>query len=381
VSELLQDAGYQTALVGKWHLSKNDAKSPPRGFDYWNILPGQGKYVNPDMFEMGQRKRYEGYTTDIITDLSLKWLDKRESNRPFMLMVHHKAPHSPWQYNPKYEGMLGGEEIPEPETLWDDHSGHSKATADSSRKLKGLLKAMTSEKWATGAIDVEGLSEKEAIEKTYQKFLADYIRTVESVDESVGRIRKYLEDNGILNDTVFIYTSDQGFFLGEHGWHNKRMFYEVSVRMPFVARYPKEIKAGSTSDAMVLNIDLAETFCDYAGTVIPADMQGRSIRQVLEGNTPGNWRTSMFYRYYQGSGVPLHYGVRTHRYKLIYYTQTEEWELFDLKKDPKELKSVYADPRYKGTVKDMKEELDRLCKQNNVTEDFLNGYVPVKVPD
>jgi arylsulfatase A-like enzyme len=333
------------------------------------------------MFEMGERKRHEGYTTDIITDFSLEWLDKRESNRPFMLMVNHKAPHSPWQYNPKYEDMLGDNKIPEPETLWDDHSGHSKATAGSSRKLKGLLKAMKSEKWATGAIDVEGLSEKEAIEKTYQKFLADYIRTVESVDESVGRVRKYLEDNGILDDTVFIYTSDQGFFLGEHGWHNKRMFYEESVRMPFVARYPKEIKAGSTSDAMVLNIDLAETFCDYAGVSIPADMQGRSIRQVLGGNTPGDWRTSMFYRYYQGSGVPLHYGVRTHGYKLIYYTETNEWELFDLKKDPRELKSVYADQRYKGTVKDMKDELDRLCKQYNVTDDFLNGYVPVKVPD
>lgn len=378
---LFHQAGYQTAIIGKWHLSRNDAKNPPVGFDYWNILPGQGKYYNPDMFEMGDKKQYEGYVTDIITDLSLRFLENRDKSRPFLLLCHHKAPHSPWEYHEKHAGMFDGKEIPEPATLWDEYENRSTATRDVVRsKLATLEKSMQSPDWPTGRLNTKGLDPKVAKKKTYQKFLKDYLRTVASVDDSIGRLLDYLDREGIAEDTIVIYTSDQGFFLGEHGWHNKRFIYEESIRMPFVMRYPGVIKPGTVNDRMILNIDFAETLLDLAGLPTPNDMQGRSFRPLLEGKRPADWRTSMFYRYYQGSGVPRHYGVRTEQYKLVYFTETEEWELFNLKKDPNELNSVYDDPEYTGVVKEMKAELDRLCRELNVTEKDLNQFQPIEVP-
>ena len=375
---LIQESGYQTALVGKWHLSVNDAQNPPPGFDYWNILPGQGKYYNPDMFEMGEERQYPGYTTDIITDLSLSFLEKRDKDRPFLLMVHHKAPHSPWEYAERHAAMFDGTDIPEPATLWDDYTNRSKATREGPRsKLATLQKSMESPDWPTGQLLTSGLDQKTAKSKTYQKFLKDYLRSVAGVDDSIGRFLEYLEEEGIVDDTIVIYTSDQGFFLGEHGWHNKRFVYEESIRMPFLIRYPDVVEPGAVNQQMILNIDFAETLLDLAGLPVPGDMQGRSFRPLLEGEEVSDWRSSMFYRYYQGDGVPLHYGVRTERHKLIYFTDTDEWELFDLDKDPNELNSVYSDPEYAGVVAELKTELERLCRQLQVTDQDLNQFVRI----
>ena len=378
---MLQQNGYQTCLVGKWHLSQNDVENPPMGFDYWNVLPGQGAYVDPVMFEGGARKQYEGYTPDLITDMALDFLKARDPNRPFLVMVHHKAPHSPWQFPARHEAMLDGKTVPEPDNLWDDHSGHSRAVQEDTRnRLAGLQSTMERESWATGPLDTDGLDDKAAIEATYQKFVKDYLRTVQAVDDSVGRLVDYIDAEGLTDDTVVVYCSDQGFFLGEHGWHNKRMAYEESIRMPLVVRYPPEIEAGSVNSDIVLNIDFAETLLDYAGSPAAQGMQGRSVRPLLRGETPGDWRKSMFYRYYQGDGVPLHYGVRTERHKLLFYTATKEWELFDLESDPSEMSSVYGNPAYAEVVNELKDELDRLCEELDVTAEFLDDYVPVEVP-
>ncbi len=366
----LQAAGYQTAMIGKWHLVTD-----PTGFDHWNILPGQGVYYDPVFIDRNGKKQYKGYCTDLIADFSLEWLRARDRSKPFFLMCHHKAPHRPWDPAPKYAHLFDDQPVPEPDNLYDHYEGKPASVAqvkmrvgedsverDVKRKIPTELKGDALRKWA------------------YQYYIKDYLRCIQSVDDNVGRLLDYLDQDGSAQDTIVIYTSDQGFFLGDHGWYDKRLMYEESLRMPFLVRYPRAIRPGSTNDDIALNIDFAPTFLDYAGRRTPAEMQGRSFRANLEGHTPKNWRRGMYYRYWMHNSndhhVPAHYGLRTREWKLIYYygkplgmrganePPTEpDWELFDLKNDPREMKNLYHDPAYASTVQRLKAELERLQKE------------------
>lgn len=376
--KLLQKAGYKTAVVGKWHL-----KTDPTGFDYWNILPGQGDYYNPVMIEMGQRKKHTGYVTDILTDHALGWLKGRGADKPFCLMYHHKAPHRNWQPSLKHLDLYEDTQIPEPPTLFDDYEGRGRAAREQDMSIeKTLTKAdlkltapgnLTPEqkaRWDAAygprnkAFEVAKLEGRELVRWKYQRYMKDYLRCIASVDENVGRVLDYLDQSGLAENTIVIYTSDQGFYLGDHGWFDKRFMYEESLRMPLVVRYPKEIRPDSVNRDIVLNLDFAETFLDYAGVPVPPEMQGRSLRPILQGQTPTDWRTSMYYHYYEFPGVhsvKRHYGVRTQRYKLIhFYNDIDEWELYDLQSDPDELKNLYPDARYADVVQELKAELKRL---------------------
>ncbi len=379
--KLLQKAGYQTAMVGKWHL-----RSDPTGFDYWNILPGQGVYYNPTMIEMGKRKKYTGYVTDIITDHAMKWIKERDQSKPFCLMFHHKAPHRNWQPDAKHLTMYDDVTIPEPDTLFDDYANRGRAAKEQDMMIKKTLnnndlklvapKGLNPEQkklWDAAygpkneAFRKANLQGKDLVRWKYQRYIKDYLRCIASVDDNVGRLLDYLDESGLARNTVVFYTSDQGFFLGDHGWFDKRFMYEESLRMPLLVRYPKEIKPGSVSDDIVMNLDFAPTFLDYAGVPIPDDIQGESMRAVLAGKTPANWRTSMYYHYYEYPAVhkvKRHYGVRTKRYKLIhFYYDIDEWELYDLQKDPREMKNVCNDPAYAHIVTELKAELKRLRKK------------------
>jgi arylsulfatase A-like enzyme len=376
--KLLQKAGYETAMIGKWHL-----KTDPTGFDYWNVLPGQGLYHNPVLIEMGQRRKYTGYVTDIITDHALRWLKGRDNDKPFCLMYHHKAPHRRWEPGPKHLTMYDDRQIPEPDTLFDDHSGRGRAAKEQDMSIEKTMNAndlkltpmkkLTPEQkqaWDAAygpknkAFKEANLQGRDLIRWKYQRYMKDYLRCIASVDDNVGRLLDYLDETGLAENTVVVYTSDQGFYLGDHGWFDKRFMYEESLRMPLLVRYPKEIRSGSLNHDIVLNLDFAETFLDYAGAAVPDDMQGRSLRRVLAGKTPDDWRRSMYYHYYEYPAVhsvKRHYGVRTRRYKLIhFYHDIDEWELYDLQKDPDELQSVYSDPAYADTVRELKAELKRL---------------------
>ncbi len=372
--KLLQGAGYQTAMIGKWHL-----RTEPTGFDYWNVLPGQGKYHNPKFIEMGQTKKHEGYVTDLITDFSIDWLEKRNSDKPFTLMYHHKAPHRNWQPNQKYKEIFKDKEFAVPDTFDDDYSGRS----DAARQQKMTIEHDFRVPSDTKVKPPEGLLGRDLKLWKYQRYMQDYLACVASIDENVGRLLEYLDDSGLSENTMVIYTSDQGFFLGEHGWFDKRFMYEESLRMPLLVRYPKEIKAGSVNDDIVLNLDFAPTFLDLAGVDIPGDIQGESLRSLLTGNTPRNWRKSMYYHYYEYPGahaVKRHYGIRTKRYKLIhFYYDIDAWELYDLKKDPNEVNNLYDDPGFAGIIEKLKAELQKLRKQygdsDELEQKFLKDYL------
>ena len=364
--KLLQKAGYQTAMIGKWHLGHGGIHDPT-GFDYWNVLPGQGLYHNPKMIEMGNEKVHEGYVTDIITDLSLDWLKSCAKNRPFLLMYHHKAPHREWEPDEKHAQMYENIDIPEPETFWDDYSNRASAAKEAKMRVDRDMN-LKDLKVPTP----EGLTPEEEKKWKYQRYIKDYLRCVASIDDNVGRVLDYLDQEGLAENTIVIYTSDQGFFLGDHGWYDKRFMYEESLRMPFIIRYPKEIQPDSINHQMILNVDFAPTFLEYAGIDIPDSFQGSSIRPVLN----EDWQTTMYYRYWMHlahHNVYAHYGVRTHQHKLIYYyadalaqegaiddSREPEWELFDLEKDPYEMNNVYNDPDYAEVAKDLREELYRL---------------------
>ena len=379
--KLLQNVGYETAMIGKWHL-----KTDPTGFDYWNVLPGQGKYYNPDMKEMGQKRKYTGYTTDIITDHALKWLKERSGEKPFCLMYQQKAPHRSWEPGPKYLTMYDDVKIPEPENLFDDYSNRGRAAKEqdmsiektmTDRDLKLVpprnLTAEQKELWDEAynpkneAFHKANLTGKDLVRWKYQRYIKDYLRCIASVDENVGRVLDYLDQTGLAKNTVVFYTSDQGFYLGDHGWFDKRFMYEESLRMPLLVRYPQEVKAGSIKNDIVLNLDFGATFLDFAGVPTPPDMQGRSIRKILQGKTPRDWRKSMYYHYHEYPAVhsvKRHYGIRTQRYKLIhFYNDIDEWELYDLKKDPKEMKNIYSEPTNSSLVKKLKAELKLLRKK------------------
>ena len=368
VAKLLRAAGYQTAIVGKWHLEKD-----PSGFDYWNILPGQGLYYDPDFLTPGKRTKHSGYATDLITDFSLDFLRRRDRARPFFLMCHHKAPHRPWQPDARHAHLYDDVTVEEPFNLYDHYENRSRAAADATLKV-GENMNQTDLKRPIPP-DLKG----DALRKwAYQYYIKDYLRCIASVDDNVGRLLDYLDREGLAGNTVVVYTSDQGFFLGDHGYFDKRFMYEESLRMPLLIRYPPEVKAGAVNGDMVLNLDFAETFLDYAGTQPPADMQGRSFRPILAGRTPPDWRRSMYYRYWMhlaDHGVPAHYGVRTREWKLIYYygkalgsagaidrDTAPEWELFDMVHDPHEMHNLYDDPARAGVVKELKAELVRLRK-------------------
>ncbi|MGQ9729861.1 MAG: sulfatase family protein [Candidatus Zipacnadales bacterium] len=362
--KLLQQAGYQTAIIGKWHLGHGGLHDPT-GFDYWNVLPGQGLYHNPRMFEMGEEKVFQGYVTDLITDFSIEWLERRDRTRPFCLLCHHKAPHRRWEPDAKHAYLYEDIEIPEPPTFNDDYSNRSQAAAYAKMRIDRDL-----EEADVKGPPPQGLSGYPLKQWYYQRYIKDYLRCVASVDDNVGRLLDYLDEADLTENTVVIYTSDQGFFLGDHNWYDKRFMYEESIRMPFVIRYPREIPAGTTSQAMVLNTDFAPLFLDYAGVEIPEDMDGRSFRAVLQGKTPGDWRTRFYYRYYMHlahHGVCAHYGLRTERYKLIYYYLDDplppEWEFFDLQEDPMEIHSVHDDPHYTDVVTELKGELKRVREE------------------
>ncbi|MEA3407887.1 MAG: sulfatase [Chloroflexota bacterium] len=370
--KLLQAHGYQTAFVGKWHLGQGP-KHEPKGFDFWRVLPGQGLYHDPEMIDREGRQVFQGYVTDLITDMSLEWLRTRDKARPFCLLCHHKAPHRPWEPDAKHMQMYRDAKIPEPETFDDDYSNRASAAEAATMRVARDLNRRDLK-----TDPPEGLTAEEEKSWKYQRYIKDYLRVVASVDDNVGRLLDYLEE-GLAEDTVVIYTSDQGFFLGDHGWFDKRFMYEESLRMPFIIRYPREIEAGAINDDIMLNVDFAPTFLDFAGIDVPEAFQGRSFRPLLRGQTPSDWRQSMYYRYWMHKAhhnVYAHYGLRTKRYKLIYYyndalgqpgaideTYDPEWELFDLKKDPHELNSVYDDPAYADVVEELSEELHRLQQE------------------
>ena len=378
--KLLHAAGYQTAVIGKWHL-----ESDPTGFDYWHILPGQGQYYNPPMIENGQRVKHDGYVTDIITDLSLDWLKKqRDPARPFLLMCHHKAPHREWEPAIKNLALFDGVKFPEPPTLFDDYSGRGKGEREQDMQIAHTMTnrdlklvpppALNAEQLKTWNAYYEPRNEefrklklegRDLVRWKYQRYLHDYLACIASVDESVGKVLDYLHESGLEQNTIVVYSSDQGFFLGEHGWFDKRWIFEESLRAPLLIRWPGVTKPGGVNHDIVSNLDFAETFLDAAGQPIPAEMQGRSLLPVLKGQTPADWRKGFYYHYYEHPGphnVPRQYGVITERYKLVrfYEPEYDYWELFDLKNDPHELQSVYNDPAYAAAQSDLHKELDRL---------------------
>ena len=378
--KLLQAAGYQTAIVGKWHL-----ETDPTGFDFWEILPGHGRYYNPTMFLNGRKIDRPGYVTDIITDEALNWLkNHRDPSRPFLLMCHHKAPHRDWEPALDHLSDYDGITFPEPPTLFDDYSGRGKAEHvqqmtiaktlnDGDLKLKAPQPLTPDQRLKWDAYyaprnaqflkdDPQG---RELLRWKYQRYMHDYMATISSLDEGVGKLLDYLKEAGLADNTLVVYSSDQGFFLGEHGWFDKRWIFEQSLRTPLLVRWPGVIKPGSVSGDIVSNLDFAETFLDAAGVTAPAEMQGSSLVPVLAGHTPENWRKGFYYHYYEHPAehnVARHYGVITERYKLVYFYEPEfnYWELFDLKNDPLELKSVYDDPAYAEQQKQLHVELERL---------------------
>jgi len=366
LAKYLQAAGYYTGMIGKWHLG-----SDPTGFDYWNILPGQGVYHNPMFIEMGQRKKHQGYVTDLITDFSLAFLQNRPKDKPFFLMCHHKAPHRPWDPDEKHARLFENAKIPEPETFNDDYSTRCDAAREATMRIDRDLQPRDYKKTPP-----EGLSPAELKAWKYQRYMQDYLACVASVDDNVGRLLDWLDRSGLAENTIVIYTSDQSFFLGDHNWFDKRFMYEEALRMPFLVRWPARIKPGTVSEGMVLNVDFAPTLLAAASLDVPADMQGRSFLPLFSGQVPEDWRTSMYYRYYhypQHHRVQPHYGVRTERYKLIYFNKLDQWELYDLQADPHELHNVYADPAYADRVRQLKAELYRLKKELKDEDQFAGG--------
>ncbi|MEZ5404482.1 MAG: sulfatase [Bryobacteraceae bacterium] len=367
--QLLQAAGYRTGMIGKWHLSHD-----PVGFDTWRVLPGQGLYFDPEFIENGTRRKYKGYATDLTTDFALDFL-KQESDKPFCLVYQHKAPHRPFLPPERFKDFLKDTEIPYPATFNDDYATRQIARqAEDMRfdiSVAGDYKDLPS-----------GLSATDKKKWVYQRFVHDYYGAIQAVDENLGRVLGYLDEHKLTDDTVIVYTSDNGFFVGDHGWYDKRFMYEPSLRVPLMVRAPGG-KRGHVADAMAMNIDIAPTILDYAGVNAPGTMQGRSLRPVIEGASPADWRKSIYYSYYENSWVLAgkgkeamadpsfqfftphrigpHRGVRTETHKLIhYYAEGDYWELFDLTKDPNELNNLYGATGKETVTTELKSELERL---------------------
>ena len=397
VARLLQQGGYYTGMIGKWHLG-----SDPVGFDRWEILPGQGVYHDPVFYTADSEKTYTGrYVTEVITDLALDFLARRPVDKPFFLMMHHKAPHRPWEPDETHQAEFAGRRIPEPVTFWDGyetrtdalHENQQRVAADmTNRDLKltpppGLagasLTAWLGTKPSSVTVDRDGvpvtLTGVPLARWKYQRYMQDYLATLQSVDDSVGRVLAYLDKAGLARNTIVVYTSDQGFFLGDHGLFDKRFMYEESIRMPFLVRWPAGIKPGTRSDAIGLNVDFAPTFLEAAGLPRSPDMQGRSLLPVLRGRPPADWRTAMYYRYYHDPGdhnTRAHYGVRTPTHKLIYFWKKDQWELFDLKNDPHELHNLYGERGEEALTATLKAELARLKKEVRDDDQLADEQMP-----
>ncbi len=413
--KILQANGYQTAMIGKWHLN-----SAPQGFDFWSILIGQGQYYKPEFVENGDTITENGYVTDVITEKAIRFLNDRDKSESFAMLYYHKAPHRNWMPAQRHLGIFNDTTFPLPSTLLDDHEGKGRAEKEQLMAIsKDMwldwdLKVASPEQLAgdyndTHAADVNAAEVQRANQSTeslnqyraaydrmtdqekarweeaykqrnaeaqlpmegdeftiwkYQQYMRDYMATLLSVDENVGRLLAYLESIGELDNTIILYTSDQGFFLGEYGWFDKRMMYEECHRMPLLVRYPKSIEAGTTSSALTMNIDFAPTFLDMAGVEVPEDMQGTSIKPVLEnrGEVPEDWRKAVYYHYYEYPSwhmVKRHYGVRTDKYKLIhFYNDVDEWRLFDMQSPEGETRNLYGNPAYKAIQNEMMMVLD-----------------------
>lgn len=395
--KLIQKVGYETAIIGKWHLVSN-----PTGFNYWEILPGQGAYYNPDFIQMdNKRKRYEGYCTDIITDRALDWLkNKRDKDKPFVLMCQHKAPHRNWSPAPRHLTLFDDIEMPEPNTLFDDYEGNrSKTLKDHEMGIKdhmywghdmkfhgkdskfpeyflsGIINRQyqrmndaQKQQWDAAygpkntklikGIESGDIKGKDITKWKYQRYIKDYLRCIKAVDENVGRLLQYLDKSGLAENTIVIYSSDQGFYLGEHGWYDKRWMFEESLAMPFLIRWPGVIPQGSESKTLIQNIDYAPTFLELAGVKVPENMHGKSLVNAFKdpSKPPKDWRKSIYYAYYgeRTHQVAKHDGVRTEKHKLMFFPKTKEWNLFDLEKDPEEMTSVHNNPKYLNILTSLK---------------------------
>ncbi|MXV15431.1 sulfatase family protein [Hufsiella ginkgonis] len=394
--KILRQNGYRTAMIGKWHLW-----STPTGFDYWNVLPDQGHYYAPSFIRMGKDTTYQGYVTDIITDLGIDWIS-RNRDAPFCLMLQHKAPHRNFMPPIKYLDTLNKRKYPLPANFYDNYEGRqalqrqhitvkedldirydSKIPCDScpvnpinnwapaeyERELKGLTPAQRKAWDAAYAIEYAKFRQLKTndgvVRFQFQRYMEDYLRCVVSVDDNVGRLLKYLDDNGLADNTIVVYLSDQGFYLGEHGLYDKRFMYNESFRTPMMIRYPNGIKKGKRLRDYVLNLDIAPTLLDLAGIKVPLAMQGASMKTLLRSGTDKNWRKEVYYHYYERSfGLTPHFGIRTSRYKLIhFYEFMDSWELYDLKKDPTEMHNLYGEPAYRHTVIQLKGKLAALQKR------------------
>ena len=434
--KVLQDGGYQTALIGKIHLG-----GTPQGFDYSKTLPGQGSYYNPVFIKEGERLQYEGHSTELITQFVVDWLDGEwDRSKPFAMLYHTKAPHRNWMPEPKYLDFLEDHVFDFPDNFFDDYEGRGSAareqemeivnhmywghdmkfennpyTGELDERFINQLGRMTDEQLADwrsvynpindaflGGIqeeDYEIIFQPHPREISldflqnssrglhvakfmYHRYLRDYLKTVKAVDDGIGKVLEYLEDNDLLDNTVIVYTSDQGFYLGEHGWYDKRFMYEESFSTPLLVRYPREVQAGSEVLDMVLNLDLAPTILDYAGISKPDDMQGESWRELATGREV-SWRDAIYYHYYEYPAVHMvkrHYGIRTDRYKLIhFYYDVDEWEMYDLENDPREMQSVYGDPAFSEIQEQLHKKLEELRVKygdsDELNQQFINAYL------
>lgn len=389
IAKQMQEGGYQTALFGKWHL-----RHKPSGFDYFEVFPGQGEYQNPvfkkaegwvDDYTPGgwAGERVEGFSTDIVTAKTIDWLENRDQEKPFMMFCHFKATHEPWDFPERLKDLYNDVDFPEPHNLMifdDDLKGRTFI----GQQLENIGYYWTEASKGPGSwwceypelpFSIEGLDRYAARRKIYQKFIKDFLRCGAAIDDNIGKLLKYLDDNNLAENTIVVYVSDQGYFLGEHGMFDKRIMYEEPLRMPMVVRYPKEIPAGTRNNDIILNIDFAATLADYAGVKTPTLSQGVSFRENLKGNTPKRWRQSMYYRYWTHEHTrPANLGIRNHRYKLIYFygdpldaTGSEKepmpptWEFYDLKNDPSEDINHYATPKYRRVVRKLKKEINKLA--------------------
>lgn len=394
IAKTLQKSGYHTAVVGKWHIG-----SQPQGFDYYSVFYDQGEYRDPTFQSSGEvwrmdknyGERVRGFSTDIVTDKAIKWMKEQPTGQPFMMCCHFKATHEPYDFPIRMKHLYDGVTFPEPENLFDW------GPETNGRTFEGQKLETIARNWMIGTEDpdkwwcrypelpfsTKGMSRAAAREAAYQKLIRDYLRCGATIDDNIGRLLRSLDEMGIADNTIVVYVSDQGYFLGEHGFYDKRMFYEESARMPFVIRYPREIPAGKRLKDFVLNVDFASTLADFAGVEAPEGAQGKSFRKNLSGETPKDWRKSIYYRYWTQHDIrPAHMGVRNDRYKLIFlygdrlnmtgssdYVSKPSWEFYDLEKDPKEDHNAYNDKEYASIIKEMKKEMLKLRQEVGDTDE------------
>jgi len=418
--QLFQKAGYQTAMFGKLHFGNS-----PKGVDEYMILPGQGNYINPDFITPRGDTTITGYVTDIITDLTIGWLDKkRDKDKPFMMMYLHKAPHRPWWPSPEKFAEFSKRTFPEPESLFDDYKNRGTAAKTAEMNLYTHMMYSHDSKIRPETIETMGgvqpevaemkngfygpygranaeqksayditldsinedfkntwptMSMEDKMRWKYQRYMQDYLGVISSVDDNVGRVLDYLDASGLAENTIVIYTSDQGFYLGEHGWFDKRFIYDESFKTPLLIRWPNEIKPGTTNDEMVQNLDFAQTFLEAAGIIAPDDMQGESLMPLLKGDTASWSREAVYYHYYEYPSVHMvkrHYAIVTKEFKLVhFYYDVDEWELYDRLKDPQEMNNVYDDPSYKEVVEKLHKELDELRVEYKDSKELDQNFI------